>query len=246
MGRAVLAVVAVVAVVAAQPAGPAPAEVVRRAIDAHGGPEVLKKYPAGTSRIAGKVTIHGNSFPFTGSLSFAVPGKVRLEMTVEAFGQKTTLVQVVNGDKVRQTEAGTPSKLDPAVQAELKESAVIQEISLLFPLLDAGKYTLSAEPPGMVDGRAASVVLVKSKGLKDARLLFDQKTGLLAGMRREGLNPEQKKVDEFTAFSEYKAVGGMMVPMRSRVSHDGKAFLEITVTDYRPLESIDEKTFAVE
>jgi hypothetical protein len=34
--------------------------------------------------------------------------------------------------------------------------------------------------------------------------------------------------------------------MRSRVSHDGRAFLEIVVTDYRPLETIDEKTFAVE
>jgi len=37
-----------------------------------------------------------------------------------------------------------------------------------------------------------------------------------------------------------------MVPMRSRVSHDGKAFLEITVADYQPLETIDEKLFAVE
>jgi hypothetical protein len=132
------------------------------------------------------------------------------------------------------------------MQAELKESAVIQEMSLLYPLLDAAKYALAAEAAGVVDGRPASVLLVKSKGLKDARLYFDQKTGLLAAMRREGLNPEQKKVDEFTIFSEYKAVGGMMVPMRSRVSHDGKAFLEITVADYRPLETIDEKTFAVE
>ncbi|QDU22189.1 hypothetical protein [Urbifossiella limnaea] len=246
MVRAGILVLTVVAVAVAQPAGPAPADVVRRAIDAHGGLDVLKKYPAGTSKIGGKVAINGTEFPFTGSLAFAVPGKARLEMTIEAFGQKTTLVQLVNGDKVRQTEAGQPSRLDPPVQAELRESAVIQEMSLLYPLLDATKYTLSAEAPGAVDGRPAAVLLVKAKGLKDARLYFDQKTGLLAGMRREGLNPEQKKVDEFTAFSEYKAVGGMMVPMRSRVSHDGKAFLEITVAEYRPLGSIDEKTFAVE
>jgi hypothetical protein len=246
MTRAGLLVVAVVSVAAAQPAGPTPADVVRRAIDAHGGLDVLKKYPAGVSKIAGKVTINATDFPFTGALSFAVPGKARLEMTVEAFGQKSTMVQLVNGDKVRQTEEGVASRLDPAVQAELKESAVIQEMSLLFPLLDATKYTLSADPPGAVDGRPAAVLLVKSKGLKDARLYFDGKTGLLAAMRRDGLSPAQKKVDEFTTFSEYKSVGGMMVPMRSRVSHDGKAFLEITVADYRPLESIDEKTFAVE
>ncbi len=246
MARGLLGVLAVVAVAAAQPAGPAPADVVRRAIDAHGGLAVLKKYPAGTSKITGKVTINATEFPFAGGLAFAVPGKVRLEMVVEAFGQKTTLVQLVNGDRVKQTEAGLPSRLDPAMQAELKESAVIQEMSLLFPLLDAGKYALIAEPAAAVDGRPASVLLVKSKGLKDARLYFEQKTGLLAGMRREGLSPDQKKVDEFTTFSEYKAAGGMMVPMRSRVTHDGKGFLEIVVTDYRPLETIDEKTFAVE
>ena len=246
MARAVLGVLAVVAVAAAQPPGPAPGDVIRKAIDAHGGLAVLKKYPAGTSKIAGKVTINGTEFPFTGGLTFSVPGRVKLEMVVEAFGQKTTLVQLVNGDKVKQTEAGLPSRLDPAVQAELKESAVIQEISLLYPLLDAGKYALAPEPAAAVDGRPAAVVLVKAKGLKDARLYFDQKTGLLVGLRREGLNPEQKKVDEFTAFSDYKSVGGMMVPMRSRVSHDGKSFLEIVVTDYRPLEAIDEKTFAVD
>ncbi len=246
MTRAGLLVVAVVSVASAQPAGPAPADVVRRAIDAHGGLDVLKKYPAGASKIAGKVTIKDTSYPFTGSLSFAVPGKARLEMTVEAFGQKSSMVQLVNGDKVRQTEEGVRSTLDPAVQAELKESAVIQEMSLLFPLLDAAKYTLAPEAPGAVDGRPSSVLLVRSKGLKDARLYFDQKTGLLAAMRRVGLNPDQKKVDEYTVFSEYKAAGGMMVPMRSRVSHDGKAFLEITVADYRPLEAIDEKLFAVE
>jgi hypothetical protein len=246
MARGVLGVLLVVAVAAAQPAQPAPADVLKKAIDAHGGLAVLKKYPAGTSKIAGKVAIGGTDFPFTGSLAFAVPGKARLEMVVEAFGQKTTLVQVVNGDKVKQTEAGLPSRLDPAMQAELRESAVIQEMSVLYPLLDATKYTLAGEPAGTVDGRPSSVVLVKAKGLKDARLYFDQKTGLLVGLRREGLNPEQKKVDEFTSFSDYKSSGGMMVPMRSRVTHDGKPFMDLTVTEYRPLEALDEKTFAVE
>ena len=54
LGGALL-VVAVVSVAAAQPAGPSPADVVRRAIDAHGGLEVLKKYPAGASKIAASV-----------------------------------------------------------------------------------------------------------------------------------------------------------------------------------------------
>ena len=247
MRRAAVGVLVLASATAAgQPAGPAPADVIRKAIDAHGGLAVLKKYPAGTSKIAGKVNINGTDFPFTGSLAFAVPGKVKLDMAVEAFGQKTSLVQIVNGDKVKQLEAGLPSRLDPAMAAELKESAVIQEMSLLYPLLDAAKYTLTAEPAVAIDGKPAAAVLVRAKGLKDARLYFDAKSGVLVGMRREGLNPQQKKVDEMTVFADHRPAAGMVVPMRSKVAHDGKAFMDLTVTEYRPLEAIDEKTFAAD
>jgi hypothetical protein len=223
-----------------------PDDLVKRAVEAHGGLAALKKYPAGTSRIGGKVIIEGKEFPFTGSLAFMIPGKVRMEMTVEAAGQKATLLQVVNGDKVRQTENGVPSKLDAAMQAELRESAVIQEMSLLYPLLDAGRYTLVADKDATIDGREAAAVVVKAQGLKDTRLFFDKKTGLLVGMQRQGLSPTQRKVDELTTFSDYKTVGGMVVPMTSKVSHDGKPFLEIGVTDYKPLEAVEAKFFTVE
>lgn len=247
MGRGVLGVLVLAAAASAQPAAvPGPAVVIGKAIEAHGGLEVLKKYPAGMSKFAGKMVLDGKDFPFTGALAFAVPGKARLEMTVESFGRTATLVQLVNGDAVKEISSGVPSKLDPATQAELKETAVIQELSLLFPLLDPGKYTLASEPAATVDGRACSVVLVKAKGVKDARLYFEQKTGLLTGMRREGLSPTQKKVDDFTVFSEYRPVGGMMVPMRSRVLHDGRPFMDLAVSEYRPLPMIDEKTFAVD
>lgn len=246
MVRGACAVLAVVAVAVAQPPGPAPGDVIRKAIDAHGGLAVLKKHPAGTSKFAGKIMAQDTPLAFTGAIAFAVPGRAKLEMTIEGFGQKTTFVQIVNGDKVTQLEAGKASKLTPAIEAEVKDLAVTQELSLLYPLLDAGKYTLTAEPPVAVDGQPASGVLVRAKGAKDARLYFDQKTGLLTALRRDGLNPERKKVDELTVFSDYRPANGMMVPMRSRVTHDGKPFMDLSVTEYRPLETIDEKTFAAD
>ena len=221
-----------------------PEDVVKKAIKAHGGEAALKKFPAGTSKISG--TVVEPKLPFTGSMAFAVPGKVRVEMVFEVDGQKAATVQVINGQKVSQTENGKASKLGDAVIAELRESATIQEMSLLFPLLDANKYTLSADKDATFDGKECSVIVVKAKGLKDIALAFDKTTDRLAAMRRKGLNPAQVAVEEVTTFSDFKTIEGLVVPMKSKVAHDGKAFLEIVVTEYKPLEKLDDKLFVVE
>jgi hypothetical protein len=166
-------------------------------------------------------------------------------MTLVMDGQKLSIVQVVNGNTVRQTENGKVSTLDEPLQAELRESAVIQEMSLLFPLLDTTKYTLIPEKDVPVSGQDASVLVARAKGLKDTRLFFDKKTGLLAAMQRKSINPSQKVVDEVTTFSDYKAIDGLIVPMKSKVTHDGKPFLEITVSEYKPLEKVDEKSLTL-
>lgn len=246
MARPVIGLMTVVAIAAGAAAQDKPADVVQKAMDAHGGAAVLKKFPAGTSKIAGTITAPAGDLGFSGNLAFAVPGKVRLEMTIDAFGQKVELLQVVNGDKAQQSENGRAAELSPAVRAELKESAAVHELSMLAPLLDPAKYTLTAEKDAPVGAVEAAVVLVKAKGQKDARLYFDKKSGRLVGMRRAGLNPDGNTVDEMTTFSDFQAVGGMTVPMRSKTTHDGKPFLEVRVTEYKPAETLDDKLFKVE
>lgn len=246
MTRTLAGLVLTIAVVASAAAQDKPADVVQKAVDAHGGAAALKKFPAGTSKLVGKVITPGGDLGFTGDLAFATPGKVRLVMAIAVGDGKVEVVQVVNGDKATQTENGKATALTPAVRAELKESALVHELSLLVPLLDATRFTLAAEKDAAVDGKDCAVVLVKAQGLKDTRLYFDKKTGLLAAMRRPGLNQEQKPVDELTTFADYKAVEGVQVPMASKVSHDGKPFLSVTVAEYKPAEKLDDKLFAVE
>ena len=147
MTRFAVGIFAALLVVASTAAQDKPDDIIKKAIEAHGGEAALKKYPAGTSKITGNVV--EPKLPFTGSMAFSVPGKVRIEMIFEVAGQKATTIQVINGDKVSQTENGMASKLSDAVADELRESAKIQEMSLLYPLLDAKKYTVSARrmPP---------------------------------------------------------------------------------------------------
>ena len=221
-----------------------PEDVVKMAIKAHGGEAALKKFPAGTSKIAG--TVVEPKIPFAGSMAFSVPGKVRVEIVFELNGQKAATVQIINGDKVSQTENGTASKLSKAAAAELRESAAIQEMALLFPLLDAKQYALTGGKDAPFDGKECATIVVKAKGIKDTTLAFDKKTGLLTAMQRKGLNPTQQLVDELTTFADFKTIDGLVVPMKSKVAHDGRAFLEITVTEYKPLAKVDEKLFVVE
>ncbi len=243
MSRFVPGLLVLVLAIGSTAAQDKPATVIEKAVKAHGGEANLKKFPAGTSKIAGSVI--EPKLPFTGAMAFSVPGKVRVEMVFEVNGQKATTVQVINGEKVAQTENGVAAKLSAAAAAELRESAVIQELALLYPLLGSG-YQLEAGKDGRFDGKECSTVLVKGKSLKDTTLAFDKKTGYLTAMQRKGVNPAQQAVDEVTLFTDFKTVNGLVVPMKSKVSHDGKPFLEITVTEYKPMAKVDDKLFVVE
>jgi hypothetical protein len=227
-----------------------PQDVVKRAIAAHGGEAALKKYPAGSSKIAGKLTMRGLNF--TGNMLFSVPGKVRIEMVFEFNDDKTgkvekaRLVQVINGDKVIQTENNKASALTDKVKEELRESAAIQELALLYPLLDDKKYALAAGKDGEFAGKECFTIVVKAPGLREVTLAFDKQTGYLTAMQRKGLSPTQDSVDELTTFSDYKTIDGLVVPMKSKISHNGNPFLEITVLEYKPLTKVDDSKFTTD
>jgi len=220
-------------------------EVLKKAIEAHGGAEVLNKYPAGTSKMAGKLTISGFEFPFKGTLAFALPGKVRLFIEAEAMGMKMNVTQIINGDKVVQLENDKPTKLSDTMRQELQQSPAIQEMSLLTPLLDAKKYTLSLAKDEDVNGKPAHAVMVKRKLGKDVTLFFDAKTGLLVKMSRKALNPMEMEVTEESTFSDFQKISGMIVPLKLAVDHDGRPFMSVVVSDYTPLEKIADKEFTV-
>ncbi len=220
-----------------------PDEIVKKAIKAHGGEAALKKYPAGTSKITG--TVVSGKIPFTGIMYFSVPGKVRVEMNFDVGGKQAITVQVVNGPKVKQVENGRRADLKDVVADELRETASIQEMAQLYPLLDK-QYSLTAGKDGTYDGKDCSTIVVSAKGLKETTLAFDKADGLLIAMMRKGVSPSGDLVNERTIFSKFQKIEGLMVPMQSRVFHNDNAFLEMTVTEYKPAEKLDDKLFEIE
>ncbi len=213
--------------------------VVKKAIDAHGGADALKKAQSGTSTIKGEMTVNGMDLTFTGKVMTALPDKLRLEIAAEVMGQKVDIVQVVNGAKAKNTVNGMAIPLEDAQKDEMKAGLAAREAQTLVPLLDGKRYTLKADKDADVDGKPAAVVVVNGQGLKDMKLYFDKKTGLLVKAERQGLAPGGGGGEVLTesVVSDYKKVDGVVTPTKITIHHDGKKFmtLEVTETKYGPV-----------
>ncbi|OWK44363.1 hypothetical protein [Fimbriiglobus ruber] len=243
-----LAVALVVAPVRADDAGDAKA-VVTKAIEAHGGATALGKYKAGFSKIKGQMTVFGMDLDFTGDMTYELPNKYKLTISTDVNGQKLAVEQVTDGKNFKNTLNGMAVKQTDAEKNELAQAALLQDVTQLTPLLVGDKYTLKAEKDATVDDKPASVVTVSSKELKETRLFFDKKTGLLVKTERKALSPsapgETKEVNEETFLSDFKEADGVKLPMKLLVNHDGKKFMSMTVTETKLMDKAEPKTFDI-
>lgn len=219
--------------------------VVEKAIKAHGGADALKKHPGGEYKVEGTAAIAGENAKFTSVISYALPDKFRMTFDTTVVGQKSSVVVIVNGDKVKETANGKAEEVKEPVKSELKQLAANQQVSLLYPLLDA-EFTLKAEKDDKVDGKDAAVVLVTKKGMKDIRLSFDKESGRLVKSNRKGLNALGVEVDEETTMSEFKEFSGVLLPTAQKVKQAGKDYMTLKVTDVKLSEKPDLKPFTVD
>jgi hypothetical protein len=220
--------------------------VVQKAVDAAGGAEKLAKLKAGTAQLKGQMTLNGIDTDIAGSMAYQLPALYKLELTADVAGQKMRVEQLVKDGKLSHKLNGVEQPLQDKVTAEMKMALRLLEVSQLVPLLDAGRFTLTAEKDADVDGKPAAVVLVQSKEFKDTRLFFDKGTGLLVRTERKSLAPAPGGTDlvdvtETTTLSDYRKVDGVLLPFKSVVLHDGKKYLTFGYTEAKLLEAVDPK-----
>ena len=219
-------------------------KVVKKAIEAHGGEKVLTAMKAAEMTMKSNMSIMGIEVDFAGEAAYAFPDKFKTTLNGEVMGQKLAIVQLVNGDKVKMTVNGMDIPVDDKMKDELKQSISTQEIGMIVPLLDK-KYTLKAGKDAKVGDAEASVVTVSGKGIKEVKLFFDKKSGLLVRMQRQGLDPMGAgDVDEVTDMSDFKKVDGIQTPMTLKVMHDGKAFMTMKLSAVKYHEKLEAKRFA--
>ncbi len=233
-------VLAVALGVVAQP--DRPDDMVKPAVKAAGGADVLAKYPAGRVVGRGTMTFGDTETSFTCEQSYHMPGKLRTLVRCEVKGQKWEMLQVVNGENAKQTINDRVIPVSDAAMKDLQFAMLLNEVAHLTPLTSDRKFTLKSDK--QAKGPDAGGLLVQVRGHADLHLAFDRKTGHLVRIAYKAADPDTaKEAETEMAFSDFKDVSGLTRPTRSVVTRDGKKVLDLVVEKFTPLEKIDPKAF---
>ncbi len=218
--------------------------IVEKAVKAHGGQETLDKLPATTVKFKGTFHGQGEGIPMTGEVTTLGPDKQRVEIEVEAGGQKVTILIVLAGDKAWTKLGKDLKELDKDEVAEMKEAAYAGWVATLAPLKDK-QFKLATVGETKIGDRPALGVKVSSKGHRDVDLYFDKETNLLvkteSRVKDEG-NGQEVTQEQFT--SDHKEVQGIKQSRKYTVKRNGKLFMEGESTEVTLAEKLDDSTFA--
>ncbi|MBA4066156.1 MAG: hypothetical protein C0501_21050 [Isosphaera sp.] len=232
-------------------AAPAPADdaadaraLVEKAVKAHGGQDKLEKFAAVTTAFKGKFLAMGQAIDMAGEVVTQGADQVKVDVEVEAGGQKVRVVNVFNKDKGWMKLGDETKEMDKDEVAEAKEQAYAGWVATLDPL--TGKaFTLATVGEAKVNDRPALGVKVSRKDRRDVDLYFDKETGLLVKsetrVKDEGSGQE---VTQETFYDGYKEVQGTKQAMKFTVKRDGKPFMEGEATEVTLAEKLDASVFA--
>lgn len=228
-----------------------PADLVQKSIEAHGGAAALNKAKTARMTAKGTMTLGTEKIDYSATSVHALPDKYRLETVGERARLKFVTTQTLNGKKtkIRATLAGSDQPIPEKAKEDTIQAALVQEATLLTPLLEGKKYTLKADKDVEIDGQPAAVLVVTGNGLKELKLFFDKKSNLLVKMQRKGLAPGVAgavEVDEETFLSDFKKFDATLLPTKIKVTHDKKEFLTMSVTEWKFLDKIDASEFSVD
>jgi hypothetical protein len=223
------------------------AEIIRRAIAAHGGKRNLQKLAAFHLQAKGTIyaTLAGRSdeSPLTVDFFFQEPSNVRYVFKLRFDGQPLTMVRVFNGNKAwRKLNDKTEEQPEIALDG-WRQSTYASKLKRLYPLLDEPDYVLTLMDQVDVSRRPANVVKVTHKGWKDLDLCFDKTTNLL--VKTQGMiNDDDGKAHlEEELLSNHKDFSGLKQFTTYVRIIDGKRNIELETIDVRFRARFEDQVF---
>jgi hypothetical protein len=224
--------------------GQQPRELVERAIKAHGGADRLSRQRLMREQASGVVHAAGTTKDVTSETLIRHPSQFRNARTMRVSGKPWHITQVLDGDRGWLNENGVTSQAEERTLAGWREQAHAHYLATLTPLLAADKgYELAALDEVKINGRAAQGIKVSCKGHREVRLWFDRESGLLVRKDFQAREGGKEAVQE-EVFSDFKEFDGLKRPTRVVISFNGVTQAELTITDVRFLDRVDDKEFA--
>jgi hypothetical protein len=217
--------------------------VLDKAIKALGGAEKLGAVKAVTWKAKGKITIGGNESEFTSSTIVQGLDHFRGEFEGEFGGNKVKGATVLKGDKGWRKFGDMGMEMDKAAVANEKRSVYLRLIPVTLVPLKGKAFKVEAAGSEKVGGKPAVVLKVTGPDGKDFKLYFDEKSGLPVKQVAKVIGFMGEEFTQETTFANYKDFKGIKKATKVESKRDGERFIEEEITDFKPLEKVDPKTF---
>jgi hypothetical protein len=228
---------------------PSPEQTIDRALQAHGGLDLLSKLRAVTMKGKGTFFAVGPALPYTGEWAFQGPDRWRFDVAMTVKGKVNKLSQAVAGATGwRKYGDMEPNDLSRGELEEIRAEMYAAWVATLAPLKDKA-FKLTALGEIAVEGRPTHAFMVEKQGRRPVTLSFDKKTHLLvkSACQIPENDPKEKKAREINQelyYHDYRTVAGVRLAGRVVAHRDGKRFAENEYTEIRLLERLDDSTFA--
>lgn len=211
---------------------------VARNVAAHGGAEAIAAVQ--TVQQHGTIQAQGMDIPFKAIVKR--PGMMRTEATVMGM----SVVTAYDGEKAWMINPMTGSAAPAEVPAE--QAASIREQTNFEPMLSgyaARGITVVYAGEEVFGGAPAHKLVLTMRDTTTVELFLDPETGLERGVIIEVTNPMTGKIRATTTFSDFRTVGGFVMPFKIETSADGQVMTSITFEDIKVNEPVDDAVFKI-
>jgi hypothetical protein len=218
--------------------------VLDKAIKALGGAEKLGAVKAATWKGKGKINFGGNESEFALTSTAQGLDNFKSEFEGEFGGNKVTGVTVLAGDKGWRKFGDMGMDLDKDGVASEKRNLYLQMIPITLVQLKGKDFKVEAAGTEKVSGKPAAVLKVTGPDGKDFKLFFDEASGLPVKQVAKVAGFTGEDVLQETTYDGYKDFNGIKKATKTASTRDGEKFLDLEVTEFKPLDKVDAKTFA--
>jgi hypothetical protein len=217
-------------------------KVVARAIQAHGGRELLTKNRADKVKLQGKMVVGKVEIPYTAETLVQLPGQFKNTIQFNQGKKEVALTQVIDGTRAAIWVNGDRQKLSTAQALDLRQTLDLNRAMRLVGLLEDSAYNLKYLGQTEEGEQKTHVVRVLRKDMRELRMFFDAKTGLLVKTEHP-VDFQGKQMLQEEHYSDFRDLSGFRRPVRMTVYRGGLKILESALTQVSYFESIEPSRF---